>query len=294
MSWKNKLRKGSRMKYIKLSIVVFAVAVLIIELPAFFKDPRVDRVVEIVYKASPSVVNISTEKVVPLEGNTRWGDNYGAFFDRFSGEFFNRHQEGGKIKYNSIGSGVVLSEDGVIVTNAHVVNKASKIFVTTSEGNVFIAHPVKTDRTSDLALIKVNSIYRFKPVNIKKDDKGYPGEKVIAIGNPFGLENSVSTGVISGFKRSFRSRNCNYACTDLIQTDASINPGSSGGGLFNMKGELTGINVAMVQDSDNIGFAIPMLKVRRLLEQNTSAIEDVTAKGPDRALRMVRPEESKK
>jgi serine protease Do len=216
-------------------------------------------VVQVTSRCAPSVVNISTEQVVLLRNHPFWGQ-YGANFDAYFGEFY---REVGTMKFPSVGSGVIVSDDGVIVTNAHVVNMANRIFVNLKDGTQHEAIVLGVSQQDDLALLKIKKAAGLRTIPMAKDV--VLGETVVAIGNPLGLHNSVSTGVISGIGRAFVTE-ANQAFTGLLQTDASVNPGNSGGALLNLDGELVGINLAVVEDAQNISFAIPASKVAKMLE----------------------------
>jgi serine protease Do len=217
--------------------------------------------VKVFRECSPSVVNISTERVVFLRQQPLWG-NYGNVFD----DYFNQYSSAvGAMKLPSLGSGVVVSEDGLIATNAHVIQMASKIIVILQDGSSLEARVIGTDVSDDIALIKVDPPKPLKPVKFAKDV--LVGETVVAIGNPFGLQNSVSSGIISGTNRSCFVNGLSRPYQGLIQTDASINPGSSGGGLLNLDGELVGINLSIVQNAQNIGFVIPNSKIAAMLKE---------------------------
>jgi len=229
------------------------------------KSFRGTPVVKVIERYAPAVVNIRTETVLNLKEFPEWGE-YGSELDGFLKQYFGRAYSRGTLKYKSIGSGVVVSSKGFIVTNAHVVMKARNIYVVLNDGTILNAQVVKVSRPDDLALIKVELP---KPVNSPKLAAFADimiGETVIAIGNPLGLENSVTVGVISGKDRDFSSDRCTYVCSGLLQTDASINPGNSGGALLNLDGELVGINLAVVQNAQNIGFAIPANKIEDLMK----------------------------
>ncbi len=178
------------------------------------------------------------------------------------------------MKLNGVGSGVILAKDGLIVTNAHVVNMASRVYVILSDGKVCEASLEAINPRLDLAIIKINPPEKLKSVRLARNV--IIGETVISIGNPFGLQNSVSAGIISGINRSFSAPGAQNTITNLIQTDASINQGSSGGALLNLDGELAGISFAVVQNAQNIGFAIPVEKVNIILKD----LRDARARGP--------------
>ena len=212
------------------------------------------------------MVNISTERIVDLREQPDWGE-YGEQLDLFLKEYFGDDYSEGTLKHKSIGSGVILDNDGFIVTNAHVVQKATTIYAVLRDSTILQAEIVGLNSDDDLAILKVTLPHPVRKLVLAKMNDLRIGETVIAIGNPLGLENSVTAGVISGIDRSFSSLECKYECSGLIQTDASINPGNSGGALFNLDGELVGVNLAVVQNAQNIGFAIPSNKIAALLEQ---------------------------
>jgi len=223
-------------------------------------------VVRVVREYSPAVVNIRTERVVDLKQYPEWGQ-YGEQLDAFFKEYFGEDYSEGILKYKALGSGVIVDGTGLIVTNAHVVQKATSIYVVLRDHTVLKAKVSQLDRTDDLAVIKTELPNPVEQVPFADIHDVMIGETVIAIGNPLGLENSVAVGVISGKDRTFSSPQCEYVCSGLLQTDASINPGNSGGALLNLDGELIGVNLAVVRNAQNIGFAIPVDKIRRLLKQ---------------------------
>ncbi len=228
-------------------------------------------VVKVVRNAAPSVVNISTEKIALLRQDPFW-KNYGNAYDSLYQDFFRPVVSAVKLK--SLGSGVIVQEDGLIVTNAHVINMATQIFVIFSNGESLPARPVLINQKDDLALIKVDEKQPLPALPLIQPGDVMIGETVVAVGNPYGLENSVSTGVISGKNRTFGVPEMNHIFTDLLQTDAPINIGNSGGALINLDGQLVGINLAVVQNAQNIGFAVPADKIREGIStyvQNKSA-----------------------
>jgi serine protease Do len=210
----------------------------------------------IVQKVIPSVVNISTEKIV----ETRIPEQFKRFFEdpffkRFFGPFgnFDKPQ---KRKEFALGSGVILTKNGYIVTNYHVVSGATKIIVKTHDGKKYTAKLIGSDPKTDLAVIKIDA-KNLKPIEIADSSKVKVGDVVLAIGNPFGLSESVTHGIISALNRNSIGLN---AYENFIQTDAAINPGNSGGALVDLKGRLIGINSAIISRSggnNGIGFAIP-------------------------------------
>lgn len=223
-------------------------------------------VVRVIKEWGPSVVNISTERLVPLQGNPYWGQRAA---DR--DQFFGQSQVAiGAMKLSGIGSGVIISKDGLVVTNAHVVNMASRVYVIFSDGTAVEAMLAAINPRMDLAIIKISPPKKLKPVKLAKDVM--IGETVISIGNPLGLQNSVSAGIVSATNRSFFAPGAPASLTGLVQTDASINEGSSGGAILNLSGELVGISLAVVQGAQSIGFAIPSEKVRIILADYTEAM----------------------
>ena len=216
----------------------------------------------IVKKVIPSVVNISTVKIVEIKFPEQFRRFFNdPFFQRFFGPFGYNNNKPQKRKEYALGSGVILSKNGYIVTNYHVVSGATKIIVKTINGKEYKAKLIGTDPKTDLAVIKINA-KNLKPITIANSDKLQVGDLVLAIGNPFGLRESVTAGIVSALNRTSIGLN-DYE--DFIQTDAAINPGNSGGALVDMKGRLVGINSAILTKSggnNGIGFAIPSNMVK--------------------------------
>ncbi|MFW6108128.1 MAG: trypsin-like peptidase domain-containing protein [bacterium] len=234
------------------------VAVLLLSLPGFAAAPvppeRRSAVVRAVEKAGPAVVNVSTARIV-----RRSIDPFFEFRDRFFDdtfrEFFRRHSR--PYVQNSLGSGVIISPDGYILTNAHVVTRATKIKVSLADKSQYEAELLNVDSDVDIALLKIEPEKKLPVAPIATSADLMIGETVIAIGNPFGLQNTVTTGVISATDRSIRAHG-REVFKNLLQTDAAINPGNSGGALLNIRGELIGINTAIQAGAEGIGFAIPI------------------------------------
>ena len=211
----------------------------------------------VVEKVIPSVVNISTEKLV----ETKIPEQFRRFFeDPFFKKFFEPFgklpDKPQKRKEFALGSGVILTKDGYIVTNYHVVSGATKIIVKTHNGKKYTAKLIGSDPKTDLAVIKIDA-KNLHPITIADSGKIKVGDIVLAVGNPFGLGESVTNGIISGLNRTSIGLN---AYENFIQTDAAINPGNSGGALVDLKGRLIGINSAIISRSggnNGIGFAIP-------------------------------------
>ncbi len=209
-------------------------------------------VVQVVEKVRPAVVNLTAKQVVRLRGRS--------LFDQLFPEFAPPRE----YETQSLGSGVVISPEGLIVTNEHVIAGAAEISVRFLSGRQEQAEVVGSDADSDLALLRVNAKgLPFLPV--AEQDDLLIGETVIAIGNPLGLENTVTVGVLSARDRTVSSPRSNRVYTDFLQTDASINPGNSGGALVDLDGRLIGINTAIVGEAQGIGFAIPAKRVRRVV-----------------------------
>jgi serine protease Do len=208
----------------------------------------------------PAVVNISTTKTFKNRkglgmpyGRSPFGDD---FFDRFFGDIPQR-----EFKQRSLGSGFIISNDGYIFTNNHVVEQADKILVKVSDGKEYEAKIIGTDAKTDIALIKIKPSNSLPVVEIGDSDKVRVGEWVVAIGNPFGLEQTLTAGIISAKGRVIGAG----PYDNFIQTDASINPGNSGGPLFSMDGKVIGINTAIVAHGQGIGFAIPINMAKSIL-----------------------------
>jgi serine protease Do len=215
----------------------------------------------IVKKVIPSVVNISTQKVIETkipEQFRRFFED--PFFKRFFPPFLNPNKPH-KRKEFALGSGVIISKDGYIVTNYHVVSGATKIIVKTHDGKKYTAKLIGSDPKTDLAVIKIEA-KNLQPITFADSSKIKVGDIVLAIGNPFGLSESVTHGIISALNRTSIGLN---AYENFIQTDAAINPGNSGGALVDLKGRLIGINSAIISRSggnNGIGFAIPSNMVK--------------------------------
>jgi serine protease Do len=214
-----------------------------------------DPVVLAVQKVLPAVVNISTERLVARPFRDP--------FEEFWRQFFGAPRQPDVRGAQSLGSGVIVDEDGWIVTNFHVVRRATKIHVVLTDGSHHDAQYVSGDEANDLALLKITPKQPLPFVEIAGSSEPMLGETVIAVGNPFGLEHTVTRGVISAKSRRYSVGDTTF--DDILQTDAAINPGNSGGPLINTRGELVGINMAILAEAQNIGFAIPARRVADLL-----------------------------
>jgi serine protease Do len=228
-------------------------------------DFRRDATVVAVEEVMPSVVNIATSRIV----------EYRDFYDELRRQFFGlppQNQPRTQEQLNSLGSGVIIDEDGYILTNLHVVRRASRTQVKLADGRVYDADIVVFTPKSDVALLKIRSKpgEKFKAIKFAPDSDLLLGETVIALGNPFGLGGSVSRGILSSKNRRPPTGNEPLNIADWLQTDAAINPGNSGGPLINLRGELIGINVAVYEQAQGIGFAIPVREVSKALSQFVS------------------------
>ncbi len=287
-----KMKKASQTSSItRLGVVLAALCVYLAmpvlsqAAPAGLPDFR-----DLVKSVGSAVVNISTEKTEKISPVQRRGhpfppdffrgmpgDQFDRFFGPFGGPFGGpgEDEEGGQQapsrRSSSLGSGFIISADGFIVTNHHVVKGADVIKVTlgekNSKGNVkeqtFEAKLIGSDDETDIALIKIETKEQLPFLKFGNSDKLEVGEWAVAIGNPFGLDHSVTAGIISA-----KGRNINAGAFDsFLQTDASINPGNSGGPLLNMDGEVIGINTAIAAQGQGIGFAIPSNMAERVITE---------------------------
>lgn len=220
--------------------------------------------VEAVAKALPSVINIGTERIVKVI---------------YRDPFFNWRSlaQGGLLPQDgvpppmmreqlrhSLGSGVVVDENGYILTNYHVIEQASRIRVGLDNETTYDAVLLAGDLINDLALLKIETDKPLTAISFADDDDLLLGETVIALGNPFGFSQTVTAGVLSGINREARYRD-RVLYRDILQTDAAVNYGSSGGPLVNLDGEMIGLNVQVLQDAQNIGFAVPIKRLRAQL-----------------------------
>lgn len=221
-------------------------------------DIRRDATVLAVEAAMPSVVNISAKTVVQRRGYFYdwWRDNWAPFYQQLPPQL-------------SAGSGVIIDEEGYVLTNVHVVEDANEITVKLSDGRVLPAEVLAGTRRSDVALLKIQAQpgEKFRPIKLAADNDLLLGETVIALGNPFGLGGSVSKGILSSKTRRATPTDDPMDMDDWLQTDAAINPGNSGGPLVNLRGELIGLNVAIYREGQGIGFAIPIKRVSEALAE---------------------------
>lgn len=225
-------------------------------------DPeRVTPVVRVFRDCSPAVVNLSTTTVVTVQPR-RGIDSI--FEDIFELPTMRPRLRPERYEAHSVGSGFLIHADGYVVTNTHVIDRATEVKVTFADGTELAAEEVARDREHDLAVLKVDADRPLPFLKMGRSGDLMPGETVVAIGNPLGYQHTVTTGVVSALNRELRFGR-SLAYTGLIQTDASINPGNSGGPLLNVLGELVGVNTAIRGDAQNIGFAIPVDRLHDLL-----------------------------
>lgn len=214
-------------------------------------------------RLSPTVVNIKATKIEKTRGfhppNGPEGP-FGDFFGRYFGEM--PHSPDNRLQKGA-GSGVIISDDGYILSNNHVVEGARELSVTLSDKNEYAAKIVGRDPKTDLAVLKIDVDEQLPSAEMGDSDQLRVGDWVLAIGNPFGLSHTVTSGIVSAKGRIIGAG----PYDDFIQTDASINPGNSGGPLFNMRGELVGINTAINAQGQGIGFAIPVNTAKPLIPQ---------------------------
>ena len=245
---------------IKRIILFFAVIIFVLSFTVLYagENIRETPVVKAFRKISPAIVNISTERIVSVRNDPFFGFGHGIFDEEESGTR--------QYKATSLGSGVLIDADGFILTNDHVISKASKIIITLSDGKKFEGRLISTYPQKDLAVVKIDGDKPFPYIELGNSDDLMVGETTIAVGNPYGLEHTVTTGVLSAKNRSIESQG-QVVFDNFLQTDAAINPGNSGGALLNLEGELIGINTAIIRQAQGIGFAIPVNTVKEVLEK---------------------------
>ncbi len=218
-------------------------------------------VVDVVRATGPAVVRINAEKTVKTGVPPAFND---PFFQRFFGNQMppipnERVQRGA-------GSGFIMTEAGQILTNAHVVDGADEVTVTLKDGRTFPGKVMGSDSSTDVAVVKIEA-EALPVVTLGDSEKLQVGEWAIAIGNPLGLDNTVTTGILSATGRRSAEIGVPDKRVEFIQTDAAINPGNSGGPLLNAQGEVIGMNTAIIQNAQGIGFAIPINKAQEIAEQ---------------------------
>ena len=243
--------------------------------------PQEQAVINVVKEFSPAVVSVIISKDVPVY-EQYYNNPFEGFFDPFQFQTPQYREKGTEKKQIGGGTGFIISEDGMILTNKHVVlEEDAEYTIFTSEGASFPAKVLARDPLQDLAILKIEQnqeigeegefvLEKFPVVKFGDSDKLQIGQMVITIGNALGeFQNTVSVGIVSGLGRTINASGGSFYETleDVIQTDAAINKGNSGGPLLNLKGEVIGINTAMSIEGENIGFAIPINKAKRDIEQ---------------------------
>jgi serine protease Do len=211
----------------------------------------------------PAVVSVSTANVLRARRRGPGQDPFDEFFRHFLGEGQRPDGNGDRVMPRGMGSGFVIHESGLVLTNNHVIDGADQITVKLADGREFRASVVGRDPKTDVAILKIQDAKDLPTVVLGNSDALEVGDWVIAIGNPFGLWHSVSMGIVSAKERFIGAG----PYDDFIQTDAAINPGNSGGPLFNAAGEVIGINTAIVAQGQGIGFAVPINLVKALVPQ---------------------------
>jgi serine protease Do len=256
------------------AVVGAAVALPLVTIPAAARGP--DGIADVAEQVIEAVVNISTSQKVEQRSGPTPQLPPGSPFEEFFEEFFKNRRGPGQQgeaptnraprRVNSLGSGFVVDPDGIVITNNHVISDADEITVVFNNGERLKAEIIGRDQKTDLAVLKVKPVKPLKAVKFGDSDSLRIGEWVVAIGNPFGLGGSVTAGIVSA-----RNRDINSGPYDsYIQTDASINRGNSGGPLFNMNGEVIGINTAIYSPSGGsigIGFAVPSKNAVAVVDQ---------------------------
>lgn len=250
-------RKKMKTGKILLPTVVMVLSTLLCPLSyGIDKDsPRLTPVVSALANVMPSVVNIGTERVV------RVSDPFEDWFNQFFTDRARYYK-----KAIPLGSGIIIDPSGLVVTNYHVIRRASKITIRLWNGESYEAHYIAGDAANDLALMQIMHDFTEAPlqaIRFAVPDDLLLGETVVAVGNPFGLEHSVASGVLSAKNRKLEEQGVEF--NDIIQTDAAINPGNSGGPMVNLDGDLIGINLAIRRGAEGIGFAIPLRRIEEIL-----------------------------
>ncbi len=251
-------------KLISLSLMLVVLALFLVQ-PVFSQVAQVPSegnvVADVVERVSPAVVNIDTLKVATYRSPLA------PFFeDPFFRYFFgDTPQYERKVPVRGVGTGFVFRSDGYILTNNHVVEGADEIKVTFIDGKEFTGKVIGADALTDIAVVKIDAS-NLPIIPLGDSDKARVGEWVIAIGNPYGLSHTVTVGVLSAKGRPIQAGDSGREYENFFQTDAAINPGNSGGPLLNLKGEVIGINTAILPYAQGIGFAVPINMAKEILD----------------------------
>jgi serine protease Do len=217
-------------------------------------------VVKVVQNVGPAVVRIDSSRTITSRVPDEFND---PFFRRFFGD--GEPQPRQRVERGS-GSGFIINSSGQIVTNSHVVDGADSVTVTLKDGRTFEGKVLGEDPVTDVAAIKINA-NNLPTLSVGNSDALQPGEAVVAIGNPLGLNNTVTSGIISATGRSSSDIGASDKRVDYIQTDAAINPGNSGGPLLNARGQVIAMNTAIIRGAQGLGFAIPINTVQRIAQE---------------------------
>ncbi|MBD2298534.1 HhoA/HhoB/HtrA family serine endopeptidase [Nostoc sp. FACHB-190] len=212
-------------------------------------------ITQVVQKVGSAVVRINSTRTVAVSPQ-----------DSYLGRFFGEQLPSREEVQRGIGSGFIISGDGIILTNAHVVADADNVAVVLKDGRSLQGKVVGVDRVTDVAVVKIKGI-GLPTVKLGNSDNLLAGQWAIAIGNPLGLDNTVTQGIISATQRSVADLGVPTERVDFIQTDAAINPGNSGGPLLNAQGEVIGMNTAIIQGAQGLGFAIPIKTAQRIANE---------------------------
>ncbi|MHC5737648.1 HhoA/HhoB/HtrA family serine endopeptidase [Nostoc sp.] len=215
-----------------------------------------------VNRVGSAVVRIDTERTIARRADPFLED---PFFRRFFGEGFSQQMPSEQLR--GLGSGFIIDKSGLVLTNAHVVDKADKVTVRLKDGRTFEGKVQGIDEVTDLAVVKINAGNDLPVAPLGSSTNVQVGDWAIAVGNPLGFDNTVTLGIVSTLKRSSAQVGISDKRLDFIQTDAAINPGNSGGPLLNGQGEVIGINTAIRPDAMGIGFAIPIDKAKAIAAQ---------------------------
>ncbi|HEY9904562.1 MAG TPA: HhoA/HhoB/HtrA family serine endopeptidase [Candidatus Sericytochromatia bacterium] len=226
-------------------------------------ESNLNFIAQAVERVGPAVVRIDSSRQVASQNVPEAFKN--PFFKRFFGNEMQPPEQRERVE-NGTGSGFIISSDGRLITNAHVISGAESVKVTLKDGRTFDGRVVGVDSVTDVAVVKINA-NNLPTARLGMAEKLIPGEWAIAIGNPLGLDNTVTVGIISALGRSSSQVGVPEKRVSFIQTDAAINPGNSGGPLLNAKGEVIGINTAIRAGAQGLGFAIPVETAQRIANQ---------------------------
>ena len=262
------LRRGRQAGAVALSLALGSMAAV----PPGLAQPEPVTPDSFVTKAArrvgPAVVRIDTVRTVTIGRSSPRGMGVQPFFDQFFNQFFEGGQVPRQHTQREQGTGVIFAEEGLILTNAHVVERSDEVEVRLTDGRTLAGAVVGLDSVTDLAVVRVTSSTPLPVAPLGDSDALEVGDWAIAVGNPFGLENTVTMGIISNLNRNISKLGITDKRLDLIQTDAAINPGNSGGPLLNAAGEVIGINTLVRSGPGaGLGFAIPINRARTIAEE---------------------------